>query len=138
MFSLPDDTALACFFCRPVLTHGPLQDDGHIFCLPDQIADEIRNTLDLVENVMGAFGFSKLEVNLSTRPEKAVGSDAIWERSEIALREALAAKVRGARPLAGRTSCSVCTSGRLRPAVASVSFLGCSGGDLGSPDKRCS
>ena len=43
---------------------------------------------------MGAFGFSKLEVNLSTRPEKAVGSDAIWERSENALREALAAKVR--------------------------------------------
>ena len=39
-----------------------LQDDGHIFCLPEQLADEIRGTLDLVENVMAAFGFVQLEV----------------------------------------------------------------------------
>ncbi|KAK9806451.1 hypothetical protein WJX73_008525 [Symbiochloris irregularis] len=71
---------------------GFTQDDGHIFCLPHQLADEIRGTLDLVESVMGAFGFSQLEVNLSTRPDKSVGSDAIWDEAEAALREALETK----------------------------------------------
>ena len=70
-----------------------LQDDGHIFCLPDQIAAEIQGVLDMVEFMMGAFGFSKLEINLSTRPAKAVGSDEIWEKAEGALKQALQAKV---------------------------------------------
>lgn len=70
----------------------PVQDDGHIFCLPDQIASEIRGVLDMVEYVMGAFGFSQLEINLSTKPAKAVGSDEIWEKAEGALREALHTK----------------------------------------------
>ncbi len=69
-----------------------MQDDGHIFCLPDQIATEIRGVLDMVEYVMGALGFSQLEINLSTKPAKAVGSDEIWERAEDALREALHTK----------------------------------------------
>lgn len=47
----------------------------------------------MVEFMMGAFGFSKLEINLSTRPAKAVGSDAIWQKAEDALRQALDAKV---------------------------------------------
>ncbi|DBB11918.1 TPA: hypothetical protein ACH3X3_006058 [Trebouxia sp. C0006] len=71
---------------------GFTQDDGHIFCLPDQIATEIRGVLDMVEYVMGALGFSQLEINLSTKPAKAVGSDEIWERAEDALREALHTK----------------------------------------------
>jgi threonyl-tRNA synthetase len=69
-----------------------MQDDGHIFCLPDQIATEIRGVLDMVEYVMSALGFSQLEINLSTKPAKAVGSDEIWERAEDALREALHTK----------------------------------------------
>ncbi|TQD98669.1 hypothetical protein C1H46_015726 [Malus baccata] len=54
------------------------QDDAHIFCLEDQIKDEIRGVLDLTEELLLQFGFSKYEVNLSTRPEKAVGDDDIW------------------------------------------------------------
>ena len=69
------------------------QDDAHIFCLPLQISSEIRSVLDLVENIMGAFGFTDFEVNLSTRPEKAVGSDEIWHTAEAALVEALQSKV---------------------------------------------
>jgi len=61
--------------------------------LPTQIASEIKAVLDLVENIMGAFGFTDFEVNLSTRPEKAVGSDEIWSTAEAALEEALQSKV---------------------------------------------
>ena len=53
---------------------GFTQDDAHVFCLPDQITDEITKILDLVEEVLGTFGFKDYEVNLSTRPEKAVSS----------------------------------------------------------------
>lgn len=66
-----------------------MQDDGHIFCLEDQIKDEIRGVLDLTEDILLQFGFRKYEVNLSTRPEKAVGDDNIWERATSALRDAL-------------------------------------------------
>jgi threonyl-tRNA synthetase len=66
-----------------------LQDDAHIFCLEDQIKDEIRGVLDLTEEILLQFGFSKYEVNLSTRPEKAVGGDDIWEKATSALRDAL-------------------------------------------------
>ena len=71
---------------------GFTQDDAHVFCLPDQITDEITRILDLVEEVLGTFGFKDYEVNLSTRPEKAVGSDEIWERAELALRDSLKRK----------------------------------------------
>lgn len=66
-----------------------LQDDAHIFCLEDQIKDEIRGVLDLTERILLQFGFEKYEVNLSTRPEKAVGDDDIWEKATSALRDAL-------------------------------------------------
>ena len=69
--------------------HLTLQDDAHIFCLDDQIKDEIRGVLDLTEKILLQFGFSKYEVNLSTRPEKAVGGDDIWEKATSALQDAL-------------------------------------------------
>lgn len=65
------------------------QDDAHIFCLEDQIKGEIRGVLDLTEETLRQFGFDRYEVNLSTRPEKSVGSDDIWEKATTALREAL-------------------------------------------------
>ncbi|KAK9817655.1 hypothetical protein WJX72_000237 [[Myrmecia] bisecta] len=71
---------------------GFTQDDAHIFCLPTQIAGEIRGVLDLVQEVMGAFGFSRYEINLSTRPEKSVGTDEIWQLAEESLGQALQAK----------------------------------------------
>eukprot|EP00898_Chlorokybus_atmophyticus_P008741 jgi/Chlat1/8869/Chrsp92S08196 len=71
---------------------GFTQDDAHIFCLPNQIAPEILGVLNLVEEVLSAFGFKTFEVNLSTRPEKSVGSDEIWELATSALQEALASK----------------------------------------------
>ena len=68
---------------------GFTQDDAHIFCLPEQLADEITDVLDLFENVLSRFGFSEYEVMLSTRPDKSVGSDEIWERATGALVQAL-------------------------------------------------
>ncbi|CAN7012122.1 unnamed protein product [Brassica rapa subsp. trilocularis] len=68
---------------------GFTQDDAHIFCLEDQIKDEIRGVLDLTEEILSRFGFDKYEVNLSTRPEKSVGSDDIWEKATCALKDAL-------------------------------------------------
>ncbi|OVA09263.1 Aminoacyl-tRNA synthetase [Macleaya cordata] len=71
---------------------GFTQDDAHIFCLEDQIKDEIRGVLDLTEELLLRFGFDKYEVNLSTRPEKSVGSDDIWEKATAALKDALDCK----------------------------------------------
>ncbi|KAK4386352.1 Threonine--tRNA ligase, chloroplastic/mitochondrial 2 [Sesamum angolense] len=65
------------------------RDDAHIFCLDDQIKDEIRGVLDLTEEILLQFGFDKYEVNLSTRPEKSVGGDDIWEKATVALKDAL-------------------------------------------------
>jgi threonyl-tRNA synthetase len=71
---------------------GFTQDDAHIFCLPEQLQDEIVGVLDLTETVLSRFGFAKYDISLSTRPEKAVGSDDIWEAATAALRGALEAK----------------------------------------------
>ena len=68
---------------------GFTQDDAHIFCLPDQITDEIKGVLDLTEEILSTFGFTNFEVNLSTRPEKSVGDDEIWMKAESALKDAL-------------------------------------------------
>jgi len=68
---------------------GFTQDDGHIFCLPSQLSDEILGVLNLVEEVLSRFGFTKYEVNLSTRPEKSVGGDEVWNRSTDSLKDAL-------------------------------------------------
>lgn len=72
--------------------HTCLQDDAHIFCLPEQISKEILGVLDLIEEIMTAFGFRKYEINLSTRPDKSVGSNEIWDTAEAALVEALGLK----------------------------------------------
>jgi threonyl-tRNA synthetase len=71
---------------------GFTQDDAHIFCLPDQLEDEIVGVLDLTERILTRFGFDKYDIMLSTRPEKAVGSDEIWEAATTALRGALQVK----------------------------------------------
>lgn len=71
---------------------GAVQDDAHIFCTPDQIAPEIQDLLTLVEDVLGTFGFSTFEVNLSTRPADSIGSDEVWATAERSLQEALGAK----------------------------------------------
>ena len=71
---------------------GFTQDDAHIFCLPDQITDEIKSVLDLTEEILSTFGFKEFEVNLSTRPEKSVGDDKIWDTAEGALKDALQMK----------------------------------------------
>ena len=71
---------------------GFTQDDAHIFCLPHQIADEIKGVLDLTEDILSTFGFTEFEVNLSTQPEKSVGRPEIWDKAEGALKDALAQK----------------------------------------------
>jgi len=66
-------------------------DDAHIYCRPDQILSEIGGLLDLVLKFYSLFGFSS-EFNLSTKPEKAMGDPALWEKAERALAEALEEK----------------------------------------------
>ena len=68
---------------------GFTQDDAHIFCRPDQIKAEVNSVLDLTFDLLGAFGFADFTVNLSTRPEKAVGSDEQWELAENSLKDTL-------------------------------------------------
>ena len=68
---------------------GFTQDDAHIFCLPSQVEDEIVGVLDLTEKILKKFGFEKYEIMLSTRPEKSVGADGIWELATAALKGAL-------------------------------------------------
>ena len=68
---------------------GFTQDDGHVFCRPDQLTKEIHEILDLTLYVLRVFGFDRYEIYLSTRPDKYVGSDENWERATDALRQAL-------------------------------------------------
>ena len=68
---------------------GFTQDDGHVFCRPDQLSKEIHEILDLTLYVLRVFGFDRYEIYLSTRPDKYVGSDENWERATDALRQAL-------------------------------------------------
>ncbi|MDX9754131.1 MAG: threonine--tRNA ligase [bacterium] len=67
---------------------GFTQDDAHIFCRPDQLADEMNGVIQLADFMMEAFGF-EYKLCLSTRPEKSIGSDAIWHLAETTLREVL-------------------------------------------------
>jgi threonyl-tRNA synthetase len=69
-----------------------VQDDGHIFCTPRQIQDEVSSFIDLTFAVYKHFGFDKVDIKLSTRPENRVGSDEVWDKSESALAKALDAK----------------------------------------------
>jgi len=68
---------------------GFTQDDAHIFCRFDQLEDEVTGVLDLARFMTDNFGFSKYQVYLSTRPEKAAGSLDIWEEATETLRRAL-------------------------------------------------
>ncbi|NQU73566.1 MAG: threonine--tRNA ligase [Candidatus Omnitrophica bacterium] len=68
---------------------GFTQDDAHIFCLPEQLIDEITGVIDFVSFAMKAFGFNEFMVELSTRPLKSIGTDKIWKDSHDALVGAL-------------------------------------------------
>jgi threonyl-tRNA synthetase len=65
------------------------QDDAHIFCLPEQVEDEVLGVIELIRRMYRTFGFEEVHVELSTRPEKSIGSDQMWERAESALVVAL-------------------------------------------------
>ncbi|MBE3100686.1 MAG: threonine--tRNA ligase [Firmicutes bacterium] len=67
------------------------QDDAHIFMLPEQIKEEIIGVIELIDHFYSVFGF-KYHVELSTKPEKAMGSDEDWEKATDSLKEALEAK----------------------------------------------
>jgi len=71
---------------------GFTQDDAHVFCTEEQIKAEILHILDLALELFGAFGFKEFNTVLATRPEKAVGTDDIWERATRALESALRRK----------------------------------------------
>jgi threonyl-tRNA synthetase len=68
---------------------GFTQDDAHLFCTPDQLQGEVSRVLDFTFFVLRTFGFSEFEVYLSTRPEKAVGSEENWSQATAALEAAL-------------------------------------------------
>lgn len=67
------------------------QDDGHIFCLPEQVKDELVGVIELASYIYDTFGF-KYTIELSTRPENSMGSEEQWEMAENALKEALEEK----------------------------------------------
>jgi threonyl-tRNA synthetase len=67
---------------------GFTQDDAHILCMPEQLDAEIKGVLKFVQEVMGIFGF-EYEMELSTRPEKSIGTDEAWELATNALHSAL-------------------------------------------------
>ena len=71
---------------------GFTQDDAHIFCLPDQVANEVGDVLDLTFEIMAAFGFDEYDIMLSTRPDKYVGEPDMWEHATESLREALVSR----------------------------------------------
>ncbi|WP_316675498.1 threonine--tRNA ligase [uncultured Tolumonas sp.] len=68
---------------------GFTQDDAHIFCAENQIQDEVSSCIRMVYDTYSTFGFKNIAVKLSTRPEKRIGSDEMWDRAEEALSEAL-------------------------------------------------
>ncbi len=68
------------------------QDDAHIFCTPDQIEAEIIGVIDLTFEIYRAFGFEDFHIELSTKPEKHIGSDEIWDISTNSLKSALLRK----------------------------------------------
>ena len=67
------------------------QDDAHIFCTEDQITEESKKVCDLVLSIYKDFGFENVSIKFSDRPEKRVGNDYVWDKSEAALREAMEA-----------------------------------------------
>jgi threonyl-tRNA synthetase len=71
---------------------GFVQDDAHIFCTEEQIQGEAGAFIDLLRKVYADFGFEQILIKLSTRPEKRIGEDAVWDRAEAALKATLDAK----------------------------------------------
>jgi len=65
------------------------QDDAHIFCTEDQITSECKIVCDLILSIYKDFGFEDVKIKFSDRPEKRVGDDAIWDKSEKALKDAM-------------------------------------------------
>lgn len=80
---------------REGVLHGLLrvraftQDDAHVFCTLDQVTDEVDSICAAIDELYARFGFDQVRVELSTRPDKSIGTDEQWERAEAALREAL-------------------------------------------------
>jgi len=70
---------------------GFVQDDAHIFCTEDQVVSEVQAFNDLLVSVYRDFGFKDVVVKLSLRPEKRAGADAVWDKAEQGLRDALRA-----------------------------------------------
>jgi threonyl-tRNA synthetase len=65
------------------------QDDAHIFCTPDQIEQEVLKTITMITKVMHKFGFSDLQIAVSTKPKNAMGSDELWKDATDSLKQAL-------------------------------------------------
>ncbi len=82
-------------FEKSGVTHGLTrvrtfcQDDAHVFCTSDQIEAEIRKVMEMIFGTFDLFGFTDMQIYLSTRPEKRVGSDALWDEAEAALKRTL-------------------------------------------------
>ena len=80
---------------REGVLHGLLrvraftQDDAHVYCALDQVTDEVDSICTAIDELYERFGFDDVRVELSTRPEKSIGTDEQWEHAEAALREAL-------------------------------------------------
>jgi threonyl-tRNA synthetase len=70
---------------------GFTQDDAHVFCTEEQVMDEVSQCIKMVYDTYETFGFDKIVVKLSTRPEKRIGDDDIWDKAEQALADALKA-----------------------------------------------
>lgn len=70
---------------------GFTQDDAHVFCTEDQVMDEVSSCIKMVYDTYETFGFEKIVVKLSTRPEKRIGEDDVWDKAEQALADALKA-----------------------------------------------
>ena len=68
-----------------------VQDDAHIFCTPEQLQSEIADLIELTRTTYRDFGFEEVILGLSTRPERRIGDDDLWDRAETALQEALTA-----------------------------------------------
>jgi threonyl-tRNA synthetase len=80
---------------REGVLHGLLrvrsftQDDAHVYCTPEQAPDEVIDIVEAIDELYTRFGFDDVRIELSTRPEKSIGTDAEWEQAERMLREAL-------------------------------------------------
>ncbi|MDR2224624.1 MAG: threonine--tRNA ligase, partial [Providencia sp.] len=71
---------------------GFTQDDAHIFCTEEQILSEVTSCIEMIYDVYATFGFEKIVVKLSTRPEKRIGTDEMWDKAEEDLANALKSK----------------------------------------------